>query len=225
MKRTEEELERISRYLNKQLSVDENTRFEAELNTDAQLATDVEQLRLLKQVAERQQLREQIQRIQSKKLAEWQQEDTDSTTKIVPMPVKRTNFGQMGGWASAASMVLLIGYFSLAEVSYEPVSMAVERSNTPSTQDPTLVLLDQGIELLKNNKPDAAIRAFDAVEAAPNTRAYYRDAATWYEAVALFKAGKKLEAKELLKQIESSPDFQYDVPTLDRWKMKWKLLF
>ena len=225
MKRTEEELERINKYLNRQLGVDENTLFESELSTDAQLAADVEQLRLLAQVAQRQQLREQIKRIQSEKLAEWQQEDTDSTTKIVPMPVKRANFWQMGGWASAASVALLIGYFSLADVSYEPVSMAVERSNTPSAQDPILAQLDQGIKLLKENKPTEAITAFDEVEAAPNTRAYYRDTATWYETVALLKAGKKIEAKTLLQQIESSPDFQYAIPTLDKWKVKWKLLF
>ncbi|MFN8347573.1 MAG: hypothetical protein U0X91_21395 [Spirosomataceae bacterium] len=225
MKRTEEELERISQYLNRQLGVDENTLFESELSTDAQLAADVEQLRLLKQAAERQQLREQIKRIQSEKLTEWQQDDTDSTTKIVPMPVKRTNFWQMGGWASAASVALLVGYFSLAEVSYEPVSMAVERSNTPSAQDTILEQLDQGIKLLKDNKPTEAITIFDQVEGAANIRAYYRDAATWYETVALLKAGKKAEAKALLRQIEYSPDFQYDIPTLDQWKVKWKLLF
>lgn len=225
MKRTEEELERISQYLNRQLGVDENTLFESELSTDAQLAADVEQLRLLAQVAQRQQLREQIKRIQFEKLAEWQQEDTDSTTKILPMPVKRTNFWQMGGWASAASVVLLIGYFSLADVSYEPVSMAVERSNTPSVQDPILAQLDQGIKLLKDNKPAEAITIFDQVEGADNIRVYYRDAATWYETVALLKTGKKAEAKALLQQIESSADFQYDIPMLDKWKVKWKLLF
>lgn len=117
MKRTEEELERINKYLNRQLGVDENTLFESELSTDAELAADVEQLRLLAQVAQRQQLREQIKRIQSEKLTEWQQDDTDSTAKIIPMPVKRTNFWQTGGWASAASVALLIGYFSLTDVS------------------------------------------------------------------------------------------------------------
>lgn len=225
MKRTEEELERISQYLNRQLGVDENTLFESELSTDAQLAADVEQLRLLAQVAQRQQLREQIKRIQSEKLTEWQQEDTSSTTKIVPMPVKRFDFWKTGGLAAAASVVLLVGYFSLADVSYEPVSMAVERSNTPSAQDPTLAQLDQGIKLLKDNKPAEAITIFDQVEGAANIRAYYRDAATWYETVALLKAGKKVEAKALLQQIESSPDFQYDIPMLDKWKVKWKLLF
>ena len=225
MKRTEEELERISQYLNRQLNVDENTLFESELSTDAQLAADVEQLRLLAQVAQRQQLREQIKRIQSEKLVEWQQEDTDSTTKVVPMPVKRTHFWQMGGWASAASVALLVGYFSLADVGYEPVSMAVERSNTPSVQDPILAQLDQGIKLLKDNKPAEAITIFDQVEGAANIRVYYRDAATWYETVALLKTGKKAEAKALLQQIESSADFQSDIPMLDKWKVKWKLLF
>lgn len=225
MKRTEEELERIGKYLNRQLGVEQNTLFEAELNSDAELAEDVEQLRLLTQVAQRQQLREQIKRIQAEKLTEWHREDTDSTARIVPIPVKRFDFWKTGGLASAASVALLIGYFSLSDVSYEPVSMAVERSNTPAAQDPILTQLDQGIKLLSENKPAEAIAAFDAVEAAPNIRAYYRDAATWYETVALLKAGKQEEAKALLQEIEASPDFRYDIPTLDKWKVKWKLLF
>jgi hypothetical protein len=185
-----------------------------------------EELDLLKQIAERQRLREQIQRIQAQKFQEWQEsEATPSDTKVIPMPVKRTNFWQIGGLSVAASIALLIGFLSWSEVAYTPMSAVAERSNAPAAQDPILQRLDEGIVLLQNGKPAEAITIFDEVEATPDLRPYYRDAATWYEVVALLKADKKSEAKILLQQIESSADFQYDIPTIDKWKVKWKLLF
>lgn len=196
------------------------------LNQRQVMEPNEEEMVLLRQIAERQRLREQIQRIQAQKIQEWQADEAPSSdTKIIRMPVKRTNFWQLGGASVAASVILMVGFLSLSDVAYRPIATTAERSNTITTQDPVLLRLDEGIALLQSNKPLEAIALFDQVEATPDLRPYYRDAATWYEIVALFKIGKKAEAKALLKEIESSPDFQYDIPLLDKWKMKWKLLW
>jgi hypothetical protein len=225
MKRTEEEFEYIGKYLSQRLNATEKADFEALIATDEQWADDVAQVRLLKQIGERQQLRDQIKKIQAEKLVAWQSATDQSTTKVIPMPVRRFNVWRAVGFSVAASVALLIGFLSLTDVSYAPVSSATERSNSIAIQDPALLRLEEGIALLQKKQPQQAIYAFDAIEAIEDIRPYYKDVATWYEVVALTKLGQKAEAKTLLSQIETNPSFQYAIPRLDLWKVKWRLLF
>ncbi|MFN8354154.1 MAG: hypothetical protein U0Y10_06910 [Spirosomataceae bacterium] len=181
-----------------------------------------EQLDLLKVIAQRHRLREQIQKIQASKLNEWKAEEEDNA---VVFTLQKNNRWRTFSWSAAASVVATIGYLSIAELSYIPMTASSDRSNTIINQDITLQNLDEGIQLLKNDKPTEAIVLFNKIEATEGIRPYYGDAATWYEVVALLKANRKSEAKVLLMAIEANPNFQFEIPTLDKWKVKWRLLF
>lgn len=221
MTRTDEELDYIARYLNRQLNSKQQQVFETRLTTDAEWALDVDTLGQVRSLTERQQVREQIRRIQTRKLAEWQTETPDTRSS------GRRFLGRWAilSWAAAASVALVAGFLFLSDVRYERLAETAERSSIPVAPDPVLRRLNEGIALLEADQAPKALVALQEVGAVRDLRPFYRDAASWYEVVALLKANRMPEARRLLNQIETSPDFRYPISRLDHWKVKCRLLF
>ena len=224
MKRTEAEIQLISSYLLSQLTEEQKRAFEERIASDSILQEDVTKLKLLAQVTERQLLREKIQQIQVAKFAEWANEETTIAVKVIPLRNRWLFTRQLSAITSVASIAIVMGYLSFSDVTYEPMAFS-ERSNNHVMNDPVLEKLNKAVSLVQHGKSLEATLVFDQIEEIPNIHPYYRDVATWYEVVALQKTGKNQQAKDLLEQIESNPKFQFNIPTIDKWKVKWKLLF
>ena len=224
MKRTEAEIQLISSYLLSQLTEEQKRAFEERIASDSILQEDVTKLKLLAQVTERQLLREKIQQIQAAKFAEWANEETTIAVKVIPLRNRWLFTRQLSAITSVASIAIVMGYLSFSDVTYEPMAFS-ERSNNHVMNDPVLEKLNKAVSLVQHGKSLEATLVFDQIEEIPNIHPYYRDVATWYEVVALQKTGKNQQAKDLLEQIESNPKFQFNIPTIDKWKVKWKLLF
>lgn len=224
MKRTEAEIQLISSYLLSQLTEEQKRAFEERIASDSILQEDVTKLKLLAQVTERQLLREKIQQIQAAKFAEWANEETTIAVKVIPLRNRWLFTRQLSAITSVASIAIVMGYLSFSDVTYEPMAFS-ERSNNHVMNDPVLEKLNKAVSLVQHGKSLEATLFFDQIEEIPNLHPYYRDVATWYEVVALQKTGKNQQAKDLLEQIESNPKFQFNIPTIDKWKVKWKLLF
>lgn len=227
MKRTEAEIQLISSYLLDKLTEEQKIAFEERIASDSILQEDVTKLKLLAQVTERQLLREKIQQIQVAKFAEWANEETEETTttvKVIPLRNRSLFTRKLSAVTSVASIAFVISYLSFSDVTYEPMAFS-ERSNNHVMNDPVLEKLNKAVSLVQHGNSHEATLLFDQIERLPNIHPYYRDAAAWYEVVALQKTGKNQQAKNLLEQIESNPRFQFNIPTIDKWKVKWKLLF
>ncbi len=219
MNNNPEILDQIQQYLSQQMSEEERADFTKKIEGDSLLKDDVEKLSLLKSIAERQRLRDEIKNIHQQKMAEW----SDSEENL---PVKRFNLWKItGGFAMAAS-VAMVCFLTFSDVQYEPISSETERGNIEN-QDVVLKKFDETISKLENGDTKTSFLLYEdfaKIKAEQNLRPYYKDAADWYSVVALVKSKEYQKADELLKNIESRTDFKFGISTVDKWKMKWKIL-
>lgn len=219
MNNKEKILDQIQEYLNDKMSSEDTENFRQKIEEDSSLREDVEKLRLLKSIAERQRLRDEIKAIHQEKMIEWRQ-----TEEIVP--VKKLNFWKISGGFAIAASVAMACFLTFSDVSYEPISSETERGNAEN-QDLILKKFDKNIQDLATGDAEKAILLFEdfvRIKNNPNIRPYYKDAADWYSVVALVKAKKYQEADELIKNIEARTDYKFNISNIDLWKMKWKVL-
>jgi hypothetical protein len=212
-------LDQIQQYLSQQMSEEERADFTQKIEGDSLLKDDVEKLSLLKNIAERQRLRDEIKSIHHQKMAEW----NDS---VEVLPIKKLNFWKISGGFAVAASVAMTCFLTFSDVNYEPISSETERGNIEN-QDLVLKKFDETIKELENGDVKNSVllyEDFKKIKAEENLRPYYKDAADWYSVVALVKSEEYQKADELLKNIESKTDYKFGISTVDKWKMKWKIL-
>ncbi len=212
-------LDQIQQYLSQQMSEEERANFTQKIEGDSLLKDDVEKLSLLKSIAERQRLREEIKSIHQQKMAEWGE-------PVEILLVKKLNFWKITGGFSVAASVAMVCFLNFNDVKYEPISSETERGNIEN-QDVVLKKFDETITKLENGDVKNSYllyESFKAIKAQTNLRPYYKDAADWYSVVALVKSEEYQKADELLKNIESRNDYKFKISTVDKWKTKWKIL-
>jgi hypothetical protein len=206
----ETELNIIGDFLNKKLTADEQKAFERRLSNEAELKAEFDKIALLKQIAERNRIIEQARNIHKKEIELLQK----PKGRLVSLP-------KIGGLAAAACLVFAI-YLGSSDFDYVYISN-VERGEKSSEN--SLNDFEKGVGLLKDNQPKQAIGYFRRVQSNSELRAYYKDAARWYEVVALTEMNKDEEAKTLLNQIENSAGFKYKISWIEKMKMKVRLWF
>ena len=219
MNNNPEILDQIQQYLSQQMSEEERTDFNQKVDRDLSLKEDVEKLSLLKNIAERQRLRDEMKTIHQQKMAEW-----DEPVEI--LPVKKLDFWKITGGFSVAASVAMVCFLTFSDVKYEPISSETERGNVEN-QDVVLRKFDENIKNLENGDVKSSYLLYEdfvKIKTLPNLRPYYKDAADWYSVVALVKSEEYQKADELLKNIESRTDYKFGISTVDKWKMKWKIL-
>jgi hypothetical protein len=218
-------LDQIQQYLSQQMTEEERADFTQKIEGDSLLKDDVDKLSLLKNIAERQRLRDEIKSIHQQKMTEW----NDS---VEISPVKKLNYWKISGGFAVAASVAMVCFLTFSDVNYKPISSETERGNIEN-QDLVLKKFDESIrELETGNKKgwheknvyQNSYETFKKVKAEKNLRPYYKDAADWYSVVALVKSEEYQKADELLKNIESKTDYKFGINTVDKWKMKWKIL-
>jgi hypothetical protein len=219
MNNNPEILDQIQQYLSQQMSEEERADFTQKIEEDSLLKDDVEQLTLLKNIAERQRLRDEIKSIHQQKMTEWN--DSEGV-----LPVKKLNYWQITGGFAVAASVAMVCFLTFSDVNYKPISSETERGNFEN-QDLVLKKFDENIKKLENGEVKNSVllyEDFKKIKAENNLRQYYKDAADWYSVVALVKSGEYQKANELLKNIESKTDYKFGISSVDKWKMKWKIL-
>jgi hypothetical protein len=219
MNNNPEILDQIQQYLNQQMSEEERIDFMQKIESDSLLKDDVEKLTLLKNIAERQRLRDEIKSIHQQKMAEW----SDSEEIL---PIKKLNFWKITGGFAVAASVAMACFLTFSDVNYKSISSETERGNIEN-QDLVLKKFDETIKAIENGDVKNSLNSYETltkIKARENLRPYYKDAADWYSVVALVKSEEYQKADELLKNIESRTDYKFGISTLDKWKMKWKIL-
>lgn len=212
-------LDQIQQFLSQQMSDEERTNFTQKIEADSLLKDDVEKLGLLKSIAERQRLRDEIKSIHQQKMAEWNDSEDIS-------PVRKLNLWKITGSFSVAASVAIACFLTFSDVKYEPISSETERGSIEN-QDVVLRKFDEAIKKLETGDVKSSYllyEDFKAIKAQENLRPYYKDAADWYSVVALVKSEEYQKADELLKNIESRTDYKFGINKVDRWKMKSKIL-
>ena len=101
MNNNPEILDQIQQYLSQQMSEEERTKFTQKIKGDSLLKEDVEKLTLLKSIAERQRLRDEIKSIHQQKITEWSE-------PIEILPIKKLNFWKITGGFSVAASVAMV---------------------------------------------------------------------------------------------------------------------
>ena len=205
----ENNIDIIADYLNEHLGTKELADFETELLTNPTMKEDLGKLRLLRQIAGRNRILEQAKTVHTQQIEVLKKPKTGiiSLVKIATL-------------AAAASVVFMI-YLGNSEVNYLEIS-SVERGD--GNVKTALINFENGINLLKDNKNQAAISEFENVLKNQDIEEYYRDASQWYEAVALAKIGEDEQAKTILNSIENNKNFKYQILFWDKIRLKIRLL-
>ena len=205
----ENNVDTIADYLNQKLGTKEQADFENEIQTNPTMKEDLEKLRLLRQIAERNRILEQAKTIHTQQIEALKKPKGGiiSLAKIATL-------------AAAASVIFMI-YLGNSDVNYLEISLVERGDGNVKT---ALNNFENGVNLLKDNKNQAAISEFENVLKNQDIEEYYRDASQWYEAVALAKIGEDEQAKSILNSIENNKNFKYQISFWDKIRIKIRLL-
>lgn len=197
-------------YLNKKLSKADEYTLRVRLESDESLKEEYERLALLKTIAERNRILEEVRQVHEQKIAELK---TPKGSII--------SWSKISGFAAAACFVGVF-YLGNADFNYLQLSSA-ERGNNNATT--ALTDLEKGLSLLQNDEPKTAIVYFQKAKDNTELTDYYRDAARWYEVVSYAEMDMDKEAKNSLKLIENSKSFKYKIGWIEQLKMTIRLIF
>jgi len=191
----------IEQYLEGEMSAKEAAAFEEEVSNNPELAEAVK----LHQLA--------IAGIQQKGNADFQAFKKRMQTEVEETPVVSINRTPvLRRLMAIAAMLLLVavGYFLWPKTAANPMQatttelIAFNLSGTKgSAPDPANVTFLKGIQQFQDSDFEAAITSFDQViQNNPDKRA----TALFFKADALYRLGRKEEAKSMLKQIQKVDD-------------------
>jgi hypothetical protein len=223
----EELQQHIEDYLNDRLDATTKADFEARMAVDTDLREEVVKLQLLRQIAKRNATREKIKAIQTEKISEWKaeatdnEEITDETERAKPKLKIWRNFGTF----AAAASVALVMYLNFSSISMPNEATLSERGNGAELDSIQKVNFENYLtaqKALQSGDNATAISYFEKVANATEIRPYYKDASTWFLAVANVEKSPK-KAEELMQNILSKQDFKYEVSLLDKARMWTKI--
>ncbi|WP_041257630.1 hypothetical protein [Fibrella aestuarina] len=209
---SEAELDTLANYLNNQLSAAERLALEQRLATDGALRAELANLQQVRSVAAR-----------SRLLAQARQQHEASIAAFGTEPVRRLGWGR---WATsvAAACLLVVAYLRLSDVSYLTISEIERGTSKTATAPSPLSQFETGLAQLQQGAYDAALPRLRQTQLDTSLTAYYRDAARWYEVVALAHTNKPL-ARQRLNAIDADPAFAYPIPIADRLRVRLRVWY
>ncbi|UBM58198.1 hypothetical protein LAG90_15435 [Marinilongibacter aquaticus] len=218
-----DETELLENYLFGRLAEDKRADLESRLDTESELATQLEDLRRLRAVAQRFDLRQRIKAVQAEKLREW----SEPAVKIHRSKGKLLKlWPQLVGSAIAASVIFTL-YMGQADFQLPDTVSLKMRGTTDNDELAQSLAFQQYLhaqEALLNGQFETAAENFDHVKDSPEIRRYYKDASLWFEAVATSEFDEE-KSEALLQEIESRTDFEYPLSWVEKMKLKVRLWF
>jgi len=199
---SQEEFERIDRYLDGLMSREEQTKFEDSLKTDRLLNQQVEETWLLHQAVEEQSLRNKLEDFH----AEMIPEDAESKSN---KPITGTVFGYYKAFAIAASLVLLMGFgywLLFGQMSTDEKLFAQYFKPDPGLLTPMSTTSDyefyRGMVDYKQGKYDLAIQRWNPLlKQKPEN-----DTLNFYLGISYLAQNKNEEAIEYLSKAVNNPN-------------------
>ncbi len=231
-----EESEWIEDYLNDRLNSFQKAEFEAEMVRNHELREEVEGRRLMLDVIDEYTLRAEIAAIHAEKMAEpewvqpqWADEDDllheSAEPLVIPLPINRPSAKPVW-WRRAAAIAAAAGGLWMGYLSFDPIAPhEIATHITRGGQQPSSFCYTNyytGKAYLNSRQPEKAIPCLEQVVNC-EIRPYFKDASKWFLAVAYLQSGQTKRAEAIYDEIKQSPDFQYPIGAVDRWKMDWQL--
>ncbi|MGV3560276.1 MAG: hypothetical protein ACO1O2_19100 [Larkinella arboricola] len=218
-----DELDRIERYLSNQLNPQEQIQFEQQLHQNAELRTNVEHLR---QVKERLRTAHIEQRARTT-LQQLYRENRKRKTRL-------SYFWWMGGSALAACFAGLL-YLLFVPVRFsgpeeDLLQFRNERSVSGISADTSTVYnrLLSGQLAFQRRDYQQTITDLNVVEKTPNLRPYYREAAQWYLTAAYLYTNQPQLAEPYYHKLQQLDQPVYPVSLIERYslyvKLQWRKL-
>lgn len=211
----DKDLELLDQYLRAELSDEDNMLVENRLSTDLAFKSLFQNLQNLAEASNKYELREKIKAIQEEKIHEWRKLEKPKTKFTILK------------WSSVAAAACLAGvlYLTNADFTTPSVINLQERGNSAQSNDEAIyVEFLEANKLLEAKKYSEAAKLFSQVAKNKDYATYYREMSSWYEIVAISNVDED-KAKELLLKFENKPLSKYEVPELEKLKMRLRLLF
>ena len=213
----EKDLDILDLYLRGDLSPEDALLVEARLADEPELKVIYEKMQLLAMAAKKQESRLKIKAVHQQKMQEWKEIGVSSDKK---------NFSILK-WTSFAAAACLVGILYLGNADFDmpsPVELQERSAKAENNSESVYVEFMKANELLNNKQYAAAAELFRKVSADVNYMPYYREMSRWYQVVAVSNVDER-KAKELLQAIEQTPNTKYEIPALEKMKMKIRLAF
>jgi TolA-binding protein len=218
----EKDIELLEAYIQGKLNEHEVRSVEKRLANDKAFKSEYDTLLLLVETVTRANTRDKIKAIHQKKLEEWEE------GKIVEFKSNKISFNpwlKMASLAAAASLVTVL-YFGNAPFDLPNTVSLQERSGatTKGSQNKSFQEYINAQKALGSGDYKIAAKGFEKLKSNEELRAYYQDAAQWFEVVALSEIDEN-KAAELFSEINANENFKFPIPFLEKMKMKVRLLF
>lgn len=213
----EKDLDTLDLYLRGELSPEDALLLEARLAAEPELKAIYEKMQLLAMAAKKQESRIKIKAVHQQKMQEWKEASVSSEKK---------NFSILK-WTSFAAAASLVGILYLGNADFDmpsPVELQERSAKAENNSESVYVEFMKANELLNNKQYAAAAELFGKVSADENYMPYYREMSRWYQVVAVSNVDER-KAKELLEAIGQTPNTKYEIPALEKMKMKIRLAF
>lgn len=210
----DKDLELLDQYLRAELSAEDNMLVENRLSTDLTFKSLFQNLQNLAEASKKYELREKIKAIQEEKIQWWKLEKPKTKFTVLK-------------WSSVAAAACLTGvlYLTNADFTTPSVINFQERgSSAQSNEGAIYVEFLEANKLLAAKKYSEAATLFSQVAQNKDYATYYREMSSWYEIVAVSNVDED-KAKELFLKFENKPLSKYEVPELEKLKMRLRLLF
>ncbi len=206
----------ITDYLANKMPHNERIDFEKVIEKNDDLKSEIEKIALVKKMAERNALREQIKSIQAEKLEEWAEE----TEKPKPS-FSFFKLISLSGMAAGIALIFFLNYTTFSYPNEEELSYRGSSNDLTQLQRNNFDNYYKGQNALRNGRNEEAIVYLNKVIESATIRQYYKDAALWYIAVAnVDKYPSKTE--EIMAKITTNKEFIFEIPIVDKLKLKWK---
>ncbi|MFC3812733.1 hypothetical protein [Lacihabitans lacunae] len=212
----EKDLDILDLYLRGELSPEDALLVEVRLANEPELNAIYEKMQLLAMAAKKQESRLKIKAVHQQKMQEW---------KEVGVSDKK-NFSILK-WTSFAAAACLVGILYLGNADFDmpsPVELQERSAKAENNSESVYVEFMKANELLNNKQYAAAAELFGKVSSDENYMPYYREMSRWYQVVAVSNVDER-KAKEFLEAIEQTPNTKYEIPALEKMKMKIRLAF
>jgi hypothetical protein len=213
----EKDLDILDLYLRGELSPEDALLVEVRLAAEPELKVIYEKMQLLAMAAKKQESRLKIKAVHQQKMQEWKEVGVSSDKK---------NFSILK-WTSFAAAACLVGILYLGNADFDmpsPVELQERSAKAENNSESVYVEFMKANELLNNKQYAAAAELFGKVSADEKYMPYYREMSRWYQVVAVSNVDER-KAKELLEAIEQTPNTKYEIPSLEKMKMKIRLAF
>jgi hypothetical protein len=218
----DQDIELIDQYLLGDLPADDVLLVETRLKNEPELQKLFEKMKILVSAAQKHQTRLKIKSLHEDKMEDWKSDRVEVD--------KSANFNfSILKWTSFAAAACLVGMLYLGNTDFkmpDAVSLQERGVGTNHEGNSSSIYIDfvEANKLLESKKYEEASELFEKVSNDENYMLYYREMSRWYQVVAMSEVDVQ-KAKVLFEELDKMPNTKYEIPVLEKLKMRLRLFF